>query len=154
MLTDKTMSDKTVSGKVNSGARPSTRKWRRRAVVLAAGIGVLPFAAGTAQAAQFVPIPGNYQYEPSRGAWHDYCTWSPDKPVVPPWGQVDFRGPCANHDMCEEGGGPNTYRCDRLFFNLMHQQCEYTFGTGPARGPCDFIADTYYNVVRNTGDPA
>ncbi|GAB2756078.1 hypothetical protein [Amycolatopsis magusensis] len=129
-------------------------KLRRFAVVLACAAGGLGMAAGSAQAASFVPVPSGYVYDTSRGAWHDYCTWSPDKPVVPPWGQVDFRGPCAHHDMCEEAGGANTLRCDRLFFDKMHQQCEYTFGTGPARGPCDFIADTYYNVVRNTGDPA
>ncbi|MER7864178.1 hypothetical protein ABTX61_34080 [Amycolatopsis japonica] len=134
----------------SSQSRTSSRL-RRGAVALAVAAGALPFLAGTAQATAFVRIPSNYVYDPSRGAWHDYCTLSPDKPVVPPWGQVDFRGPCANHDMCEEAGGKNTLRCDNLFFRLMHQQCDHTFGTGPARGPCDFIADTYYNAVRATG---
>jgi hypothetical protein len=54
--------------------------------------------------------------------------------------------------MCEEAGGKNTYACDRLFFNLMHEQCAWAFAAGnPHRGPCDFIADTYYNTVRQTG---
>ncbi|WP_410657288.1 hypothetical protein [Amycolatopsis sp. lyj-112] len=133
--------------------RPARKaaKFRRYAVALTVATGAIPFMAGTAQAAAFVPIPSGYVYDVNRGAWHDYCTLSPDKPVVPPWGQVDFRGPCANHDLCEEGGGQNTLRCDDLFFRLMHQQCDHTFGAGPARGPCDFIADTYYNAVRNTG---
>jgi len=139
---------------VKTSLAGGNRTVRRLAVVLAASAGTLAAIAGPAQAESFVPVPSNYVYNVDMGAWHDYCTWSPDMPVVPPWGQVDFRGPCANHDMCEEAGSANTLRCDNLFFDLMHQQCAHTFGNDVGRPPCDFIADTYYNVVRNTGDPA
>ena len=43
----------------------------------------------------FVAVPSRYVYDPSKGSLHDYCTKSPDS-----WGRADFRGPCANHDLC------------------------------------------------------
>src|SRR4051812_23740389 len=43
-----------------------------------------------------VGIPANYQYDPRRGPRHDYCT----SPARQSFGDANFRGPCARHDMC------------------------------------------------------
>ncbi|MGQ0839195.1 hypothetical protein [Actinokineospora sp.] len=128
---------------------------KRFALVLAVTMGALTLFAGTAQAASFVPIPRNYVYNPNLGAFHDYCTRSPDQPnIIPIVGglsrRVDFRGPCANHDLCEQRVGYGNLACDNAFRNLLHQQCAYFFGGDFAyQPPCDFLADTYYWAVRN-----
>ena len=43
----------------------------------------------------FVAVPARYEYNPRQGSLHDYCTHAPDS-----WDRADFRGPCANHDLC------------------------------------------------------
>lgn len=58
------------------------------------GLSVIP--AASSRPAK-ITIPGTYKYCPwtcSPKNLHDYCSWSPDK-----YGQADFRGPCARHDM-------------------------------------------------------
>lgn len=50
-----------------------------------------------------VPVPYNYIYNPRLDpkSLHDYCTLSPDS--VELFGKdIDFSGPCANHDICYE----------------------------------------------------
>lgn len=53
--------------------------------------------------AGIVPIPEHYIYNPNawRTGYHDYCTSSPDFYLTPDL-SADFRGACANHDMCME----------------------------------------------------
>lgn len=51
----------------------------------------------TTASVSVVNVPSGYRYCPTSctpTALHDYCTWSPDA-----WGQANFRGPCAIHDM-------------------------------------------------------
>jgi hypothetical protein len=65
--------------------------------MLVVAVAVVASSPGQAKAAvyPFVQVPSRYVYDPSQGSLHDYCTKSPDS-----WGRADFRGPCANHDLC------------------------------------------------------
>ncbi len=96
---------------------------------------------------------------------HDYCSWSPDRPVVYAGRTsrtVDFRGPCARHDMgiakiLKQGGTVGTKRskrrtADRVFRDRMYQNCSNAFYQSTSSGRalksnCRSIASTYYRVV-------
>lgn len=122
-------------------------------------VAAMSMAAPTAALAAPGPvtIPADYVYEPSRGSLHDYCTSSEDVPVVfhrytrrsKP---VDFRGPCARHDMCYEGDRSKA-SCDDAFRRDMYQQCDHTFTTDSGfRSTCHQRADLYYDAVVRFGD--
>lgn len=122
----------------------------------AAGASIL--FAGTALAAESVPIPPEYVYDPNLEpvTLHDYCTKSADEPNIENHqGQqsVDFRGPCAPHDLCYAGTASKD-TCDNGFHDDMVQQCEATFG-GDTTGyveRCKAAANTYYIGVDWFGD--
>lgn len=110
-----------------------------------------------------VTIPDGYVYKPSLGVLNDYCTTSPDRPLIGHaqtlrQREVDFRGPCARHDLCYPTDRPINL-CHDDFLRNLNQQCDYTFGTdfdsfGESgwRRPCGNLARDYYNTIRVVGN--
>lgn len=91
---------------------------------------------------------------------HDWCTTSPDQPGV------DFRGPCARHDMCYDANpnavpsekSPGKVECDKRFRSDMHSNCNEKYhGDDDSLKNCHRIADFYADVVESragtNGDP-
>lgn len=101
-----------------------------------------------------VVVPRSYCYDPDTSihpAWHDYCTKSPDQPPVDTFWHVDFRGPCAHHDMCLQAGHSHGY-CDPPLLADMKQNCRQRFGlVDPRRYDCYGVAYLYYAAVRVFG---
>lgn len=125
-----------------------------------------------------VGIPSSYRYCSSwerlvakkkgctPSALHDYCTWSPNKPQFQygsHTGQVDFRGPCARHDMgiakiIKQGGSLTNKRTkrakvDKTFRSRMYQNCANAFYANNKlskglKGSCRGTASLYYSVVK------
>ncbi|AZT96589.1 hypothetical protein CXR27_05905 [Brevibacterium aurantiacum] len=100
-------------------------------------------------------------------AWHDYCTYSPDQPEFR-FGDarltVDFRGPCARHDMAiqsivKKGGSLSSKKskrrsADSTFKSRMFQNCDNKFSSSSAtskavKKTCRKTATTYYKTVAN-----
>lgn len=97
---------------------------------------------------------------------HDYCSYSPDKPYILGGAQakqVDFRGPCARHDMgigtiIKAGGSLTTKRKKRANVDTrlkahMYQNCSNAFwGSNWAvkkrNGNCRSTASVYYAAVK------
>jgi hypothetical protein len=99
-----------------------------------------------AQAA-FVGVPSNYVYAPSRGPLHDYCTKSPDEFPNPVGKNANFRGPCARHDLCLEGGTARR-TCDSRLRTDLQTNCKATYGRlNPARSACLDTAVIYWAAV-------
>lgn len=105
-----------------------------------------------------VVVPSNYCYDPhtsNHTGWHDYCTDSPDAVYVSsgaPFGvgsgTVDFRGPCARHDMCLQSSHSHS-KCDGPLLSNMKTNCSQRFASyNPARYKCDAVAYTYYLVIK------
>ncbi|MEJ6014043.1 hypothetical protein WG936_09355 [Corynebacterium sp. H127] len=100
-----------------------------------------------------VPIPDFYEYDPSalHPGLHDYCTFSPNYYVTPEL-NADFRGACANHDLCME---------ESLFYGLGYGWCNialrkdmqavctsvYQNELEYHRQGCLDTADLYYSAV-------
>jgi hypothetical protein len=90
--------------------------------------------------------PKFYYYAPSRGGLHDYCTSSNDTPRIYSK-SVDFRGPCARHDLCLEfKQAPKRSYCDTGFKSWMRTNCRYSF-TGTDRKKCYGTARNYHAIV-------
>lgn len=134
--------------------------------------------AVTASRPSKVGIPSSYRYCSSwnrlvakkkgctPSALHDYCTWSPNKPQFQYGnytGQVDFRGPCARHDMgiakiIKKGGSLTTKRnkrktVDSTFRSRMYQNCANAYYSNNKlskglKGSCRGTSAVYYNVVK------
>lgn len=115
-------------------------------------------SSGTAFAASAVPVPPEYVYNPKLGPRHDFCTWSSDEPVINnkqlKRRTVDFRGPCARHDLCYDRSA-NKAGCDNQFKRDLDQQCDFTF-QGDTTGYLDYCrgrAQAYYAGVVAGGTP-
>lgn len=100
-----------------------------------------------------IEIPGSYCYTGITGdTLHDFCTKSPDE-WPSPGANANFRGPCAQHDMCYEANTGNTNEmrtCDSNFRNNLMRVCEGVY-TGvidnARRQPCRGTALGYYSAV-------
>ena len=85
---------------------------------------------------------------------HDWCTSSPDQPGV------DFRGPCARHDMCYDAN-PNAVptvksegkmNCDEEFRSNLYANCNEKYATDPDSAlDCRRTADGYVFAVEQNG---
>ncbi|KAB1941761.1 hypothetical protein F8227_17560 [Brevibacterium linens ATCC 9172] len=107
-----------------------------------------------------VTIPKNYRYCPKSckpKSWHDYCTSSPDQPVVGKY-RVDFRGPCARHDMniqaimgkkiSNSAKKKQWYSANGKLKRQMKQQCQHQFSKGTVfRQNCYITVGVYYAAV-------
>ncbi|TCD55074.1 hypothetical protein EJ419_00280 [Alloscardovia theropitheci] len=96
----------------------------------------------------FIDIPKDYIYNPRiYGGLHDYCTWSPDEFNV--LGQrVDFRGPCARHDMCYEKSHCRSRRCDSILHEHLKTNCRVQLNPlNPLRATCLATAEVYFTAV-------
>lgn len=97
-----------------------------------------------------IGVPKGYDYNPSKGALHDYCTKSPDK-YYAPGKSADFRGPCAIHDMCYAKKHCASASCDKSLHANLANNCRATYGNhNPLRASCLATADTYYAAVVST----
>jgi hypothetical protein len=143
------------------------------------GSGVAPSPSLEAFAASAGPskvgVPSGYIYCSAKNrkklakckpaAWHDYCTYSPDQPVFY-FGDarltVDFRGPCARHDMAiqkivKKGGSLSSKKskrrsADSTFKSRMFQNCDNKFSSNNStakavKKTCRKTATTYYKAV-------
>jgi hypothetical protein len=101
----------------------------------------------------FVAVPARYEYNPRKGSLHDYCTKSPDS-----WDRADFRGPCANHDLCHMDHVRGKQACDDNLRTDMEMNCDVAFnqdGTSKDRHKfetCWKIAATYHYWVQKKGN--
>ncbi|WP_278262711.1 hypothetical protein [Nocardia sp. AG03] len=115
------------------------------AVLLGTLLGVAPIAhAVPGSGGNAVPVPADYDYDPSRGALHDYCTVAGnDTPGV------DFRGACARHDQCMQREGKAGYdACHTAFGIDLASECTWSFPPGPARDTCHLAAHSMETAVR------
>jgi hypothetical protein len=100
----------------------------------------------------FVAVPSRYVYDPAQGSLHDYCTKSPDR-----WGRADFRGPCANHDLCYMDHVRGKDPCDQSLRTDMEMNCGVAFdqdGGDKDRKKfetCYRMAAGYYGWVNRKG---
>ena len=100
----------------------------------------------------FVAVPDRYVYDPSKGSLHDYCTKSPDS-----WDRADFRGPCANHDLCYMDHVRGKQACDRSLRSDMEMNCGVAFDQDSGHKDrdkfetCRKIAATYWYWVDKKG---
>ena len=100
----------------------------------------------------FVAVPSRYVYDPSQGSLHDYCTKSPDS-----WDRADFRGPCANHDLCYMDHVRGKDPCDQSLRTDMEMNCGVAFdqdGGDKDRKKfetCYRMAAGYYGWVNQKG---
>lgn len=118
---------------------------------------------GDAGAAEFVDVPADYDYNPLYWPWkyrgqHDYCSFSPDGMWFAPY-YVNFRGPCAIHDMCYEEFNDlphadkvreRTARCQGPFRDNMVANCHHQIGPIFSEVnllQCRCVAHTYHAAV-------
>ena len=100
----------------------------------------------------FVGVPSRYEYNPNKGSLHDYCTRSPDS-----WDRADFRGPCANHDLCYQDHTRGKDPCDQSLRGDMEINCGFAFdqdGGNKDRQKfetCYRMAAAYYGWVKRKG---
>jgi hypothetical protein len=100
----------------------------------------------------FVAVPARYEYNPKKGTLHDYCTKSPDS-----WDRADFRGPCANHDLCYMDHVRGKEPCDQSLRTDMEMNCGVAFdqdGGDKDRKKfetCYRMAAGYYGWVKKKG---
>ena len=120
-------------------------------VVVGVVCALVPVAA-SATVYPFVGVPARYVYDPSQGSLHDYCTKSPDS-----WDRADFRGPCANHDLCYQDHVRGKQACDDSLRDDMQLNCGFAFdqdGGDKDRKKletCWKIAATYHYWVQRKG---
>lgn len=101
----------------------------------------------------FVDVPRRYVYDPSKGSLHDYCTKSPDS-----WDRADFRGPCANHDLCYGDHVRGKQACDDSLRDDLQINCGFAFDQDGGHKDrdkfetCWKIAATYHHWVQRKGD--
>ncbi|KAI8802719.1 hypothetical protein BJ742DRAFT_831839 [Cladochytrium replicatum] len=76
----------------------------------------------------------------------DFCTASPDT-----WGEADFRGPCARHDLCFDkliGNGEGEQSCNNQFLRDLTAECKCAYGSrNPLRYTCISTAHVYFAAV-------
>lgn len=90
----------------------------------------------------YIGVPSNYDYNPSHGPLHDFCTVGADS-----YGDANFKGPCAYHDLCY-GGPYDKKSCDAIFSANLDANCEDNYGAfNPHRYSCKDVAATYVTVV-------
>ena len=125
----------------------------RLAVAPLAGLVVLLIpSVASATVWPFVAVPAPYVYDPSKGSLHDYCTKSPDS-----WDRADFRGPCANHDLCYQDHVRGKQACDDSLRTDMEMNCGFAFDQDGADKDrkkfetCWKIAATYWYWVQRKG---
>jgi hypothetical protein len=95
-----------------------------------------------------VTVPANYVYNPALGSYHDYCTDAPDEFPAPGAPNADFRGPCARHDLCYEGGTTSRFSCDNTLLSNLDRNCEYYYGVfSLLRASCKATALVYWAAV-------
>lgn len=117
--------------------------------LLCAGVPVM----ASATVYPFVGVPARYEYDPSKGSLHDYCTKSPDS-----WGRADFRGPCANHDLCYQDHVRGKDPCDQSLRTDIEMNCGVAFdqdGGDKDRDKfetCNRMAAGYYGWVKKMGN--
>lgn len=110
--------------------------------------------------AAFVAIPADYVHYsseddgPGNIIQHDYCTASPNN-----FGDVDFRGPCAIHDMCYEQTAQLSWperslarhaSCQEEFRINLKANCDNQLSAESQvaeRLACHAVADMYYTTV-------
>ena len=107
-------------------------------------LGIGPANAVPGSGGNAVPVPADYDYDPSRGALHDYCTvFGNDLPGV------DFRGACARHDQCMDRLGNAGYdTCHTAFGTDLVAECAWSFPAEAARHGCYALAAAMEIVVR------
>lgn len=100
-----------------------------------------------------VPIPEQYIYDPFafRKGLHDYCTSAPNFYVTPEL-NADFRGACANHDMCMEDVSwfeSGVSWCNAALLLDMRAVCHsvYVSELEKHQQGCRDTAELYYNAV-------
>lgn len=100
-----------------------------------------------------IEIPDDYYYSGVTGdTLHEFCTKSPDE-FPSPGANTNFRGACAQHDMCYEAVEPDAAgmrTCDSDFRNNLLRVCEgvYTgFIDKLRRDSCSSTAIGYYSAV-------
>lgn len=125
---------------------------RVAAAILAGLVLTLIPSLASATVWPFVDVPRRYVYDPSKGSLHDYCTKSPDS-----WDRADFRGPCANHDLCYQDHVRGKQACDDSLRDDMQINCGFAFdqdGGDKDRKKfetCYKIAATYHYWVQRKG---
>lgn len=113
---------------------------------------------------RYVGVPSNYHYDPlytpvKYRFQHDYCSLSPDSWGVKPL-YVNFRGPCAIHDMCYERYNDwskqdkinaRNRHCQDPFHSNMRANCNHQL-SGKLRTvhrlECRAVARGYYATVK------
>lgn len=104
-----------------------------------------PAGAGRSTINGVISIPAGYPNPTWRESLRDYCTSAPE------WfGEADFRGPCARHDVCYHNG-VNRPACDSVFWGHLLLECQFAYydvWEQIQRGACNAAASTYYAVVR------
>ena len=126
---------------------------RLLAVVFAGLVGALGPSPASATVYPFVDVPSRYEYNPKKGSLHDYCTTSPDS-----WDRADFRGPCANHDLCYQDHVRGKEACDQGLRDDMEVNCGFAFdqaGGDKDRKKlhtCYKMAAAYYGWVKRKGN--
>lgn len=108
--------------------------------------------AARAASSNPVPVPAAYVYRPSTGVHggdktrHDYCTKSPDS-----WGQANFRGPCARHDMCLDFNWAGDSTCHSWLRNDLIRQCDAAYDRWyevTEKLKCRGVAVVYWAAVK------
>lgn len=111
----------------------------------------------------FVGIPADYEYnlwyQPQKyRVQHDYCSYAPNGIWFVPY-YVNFRGPCAIHDMCyqefndlphSEKVGERMALCQRPFLENMIANCHHQIGGVFSEAnllQCRCVAHTYHAAV-------
>lgn len=100
-----------------------------------------------------ISIPSGYVYNTNLNpkSLHDYCTASPDE-----WGNANFRGACARHDMCLVPLTPmldqvkrrkGRTACDTLLWGNLTASCALAYGWA-GRPACNTIARVYFAAVQ------
>ncbi|MCA1841907.1 MAG: hypothetical protein LC792_01700 [Actinobacteria bacterium] len=128
-------------------------KFRLVAAIVAGLVWVMIPAPASATAYPFAAVPARYVYDPSKGSLHDYCTKSPDG-----WDRADFKGPCANHDLCYMDHVRGKEACDRSLRTDMEMNCGVAFDQdgadkdGGKFKTCRKMAAAYYGWVKKKGN--
>ena len=127
-------------------------KARVTAAIMAGLAGTLIPSLASATVWPFVDVPRRYVYDTSKGSLHDYCTKSPDS-----WDRANFRGPCANHDLCYQDHVRGKQACDDSLRDDLQINCGFAFdqdGTdkdGDKFETCWKIAAGYHYWVTKKG---
>lgn len=102
-----------------------------------------------ASSAVHITVPSRYVYNPNttyQRTLHDYCTASPDS-----WGDANFRGSCARHDLCIMDRQIARSTCDSNLLSNLKSECRYAYASwyeAAAKAECLGVAYVYYGAVR------